>query len=184
MLACTAPLDLLPRHPPIRARPRASAHSPISVCKRDDLVVGSPRLPRDDAQPLLDLCGALAATTPGRPRPSGERTAAVEAIDVVPTLGTRRGRCAPAARPPPRASVTPCLPTWAITSAMHEGLRLCICPMRSLSSVRASSGVQPPPTTGQSTMGISFNAASHISSTHHGRVRTLFVARTTRTSDL
>ena len=33
-------------------------------------------------------------------------------------------------------------------------------------------------------VGITFSAASHISIRHHGRVRTPFVARTTRTSDL
>eukprot|EP00964_Phaeocystis_antarctica_P128146 scaffold91875_cov70-Phaeocystis_antarctica.AAC.2 len=92
--------------------------------------------------------------------------------------------CASSTSSTSRTSVTPCVPTWAITSAMHHWLRLCICPIRSLSRVHASSCVQSPPTTGKSTMGISFNAASHISSRHQGRVKTPFVARMTRTSDL
>merc|ERR1712194_684625 len=56
--------------------------------------------------------------------------------------------------------------------------------MRSLNKMHASSCDQLPPTTGKSTMGIWFNAASHTSSRHHGRVKTPFVARMTRTSDL
>eukprot|EP00964_Phaeocystis_antarctica_P088689 scaffold56457_cov70-Phaeocystis_antarctica.AAC.2 len=50
-----------------------------------------------------------------------------------------RPMCASSTSSTSCTSVTPCLPTWAITSAMHVGLRLCICPVRSLSSAHASS---------------------------------------------
>eukprot|EP00964_Phaeocystis_antarctica_P055993 scaffold32981_cov66-Phaeocystis_antarctica.AAC.5 len=37
-----------------------------------------------------------------------------------------RPMCARSTSSTSRTSVTPCVPTWAITSAMHVGLRACI----------------------------------------------------------